>query len=124
MSDAIDPALDAEEWRVRRFEPLSEPALSVHDDGDGIEFVTHDDSGRMTGKYKIEYWSPDDHAGVIALLNSGLPDTDPRKITREWVREIRGAARDYALPDGFLHSGDVLNRIADALESYLPPEAP
>lgn len=109
MSDAIPPALTPDEWA--RVEPS--------------DIYGHDDGGVYVGAYRggdIEV-GVRDHA-LIALANAALPDTDPRKITREWVREIRGAARDYALPDGFLHSGEVLNRIADALASYLPPETP
>jgi hypothetical protein len=55
----------------------------------------------------------------IALANHALLDTDPRKITRGMVNALRDTASD--------HQWDVdlntfLNAIADALDSYLPPE--
>lgn len=59
----------------------------------------------------------DDFAALIALANAALPDEDPRKLRREHVEVLRSA------PDG---PGDVspLFELADAIESFLPPETP
>jgi hypothetical protein len=57
-------------------------------------------------------------ATVIALANAALPNDDPHKITRAMIDEIRHAS------DEVPYAGIELDRIADALASYLPPETP
>lgn len=100
----IDPALTAEEWG----DVLGDPMLA---DGD-VHTVAR------------SWIMPDPTpAQWIALANAMLPDSDPRKITREKLATIRHALdllprveqddyADYSTAEAF----------ADALESYLPPE--
>lgn len=101
MTDHIEPAASDHEWR---------------------QF-------RLNGKDQLmpRYFAHCDHPSFIAKHNDALPESDLRKITREWVEEIRNAAGvEYfgvgPLPDGFPPS--LLAHIADALESYLPPPPP
>lgn len=65
-------------------------------------------------------WEPDGLPKIIALANADLPDSDPRKITREKLAGLRVALSTTSRP------ADVYNRVGgaflDALESYLPPE--
>lgn len=52
------------------------------------------------------------HLGhLIRAVNGSLPDDDPRKVTREKVDLVAEIAKEYRL----------LQPLADALESYLPP---
>lgn len=70
---------------------------------------------------------PDDLVALIAHANAALPDYDPRKVTREMVallREIVDDERRGAVLGEYginLRDVDRLERLADALESYLPP---
>jgi hypothetical protein len=82
------------------------------------------------------------HAGRIALHNAALPDTDPRKLRREWIADLRIAQNEaqdaawrscqngspgkpcddcQAAVDAFKAR---LQSIANAIASYLPPETP
>lgn len=81
-----------------------------------------------------------DEPALIAACNALLPDSDPRKITRDKVNALREmvsyidapheAAVRFARMDGIddpsedlstVEAGRWLWRLADALESYLPP---
>lgn len=62
---------------------------------------------------------------IIAVVNDALPDSDPRKITREKLGWIRSAIESIVAEWGeakldAVRNGD-LQAFADALESYLPP---
>lgn len=129
MSDRIEPALDAEEWEskvARRgagypsFIAMLEPGLTVVGAASAYE---HEQSVEVvTGALPA----------LIALANAALPDTDPRKITREKVELIRdGVQQIAAAVDDMRPSTEkadaralsvALGAFADALESYLPPE--
>lgn len=65
----------------------------------------------------------DDMHALIALANAALPADDPRKITREKVRDLH-ATLDALERDGFGLNIAIpsLRTLAAALESYLPPE--
>lgn len=129
MSEKIEPALSAEEWAEERFAPTSDLQIVIHNDGDGIEFVIYpDDEARfqrkgLLSKHKLEF--ADDLAGVIAVLNAGYPDSDPRKITRFHVVLLRNAAERLRGTDGEPEEIEqvkaYLEDLANALESYLPP---
>lgn len=54
----------------------------------------------------------------VAIANAALPDTDPRKITREHIRACRRELNDWVED-----RDEILKRLAAVLESYLPPEA-
>jgi hypothetical protein len=112
---SIEPALTAEEWvRARAFLPFRDPR--------NVAELTHAPKGRL--------------AAEIALANDALPDTDPRKITRDFVfdmRETAALARDalavYGAPATWGNAPRSLLVIIEraeahvhALASYLPPE--
>lgn len=134
MSDKIESALTAEEWKERRVRFVGLPELVLHDDGDGMELVVYA-GDCIWEKLKFNQAPAIDLPSLIALANAALPDSDPRKITREDVEVLRSAAEDleHACEYGrwcrwcIDHSLGLANRVrlkrlADALESYLPPE--
>jgi hypothetical protein len=69
-----------------------------------------------------------DLAALIALANAAMNDEDPRKFTREHVVALRSAteelARDYdaVATDARSARAGLLDDLADAIESFLPPE--
>jgi hypothetical protein len=85
--------------------------------GDGGVYVGAHTGGDMEVGHRY-------HA-LVALANAALPDTDPRKITREWVRKIREVSEQYENTwddtKGGSYPDPLLVQIADALASYLPP---
>jgi hypothetical protein len=98
-SRAIETALTAEEWKR-----LHESTAVVR------EFVLLD-KDRKT-------WELSTHQ-EIALLNSELPDGDPRKITREDVALLRSLDVRTAESPDLMHDIDTL---AAKLAALLPPE--
>lgn len=114
MSDRIEPGLTAEEWA--NVGPSSN--LSLWGDGSGAIEVEG---------AKPFYVNPEERpAALIALFNAALPDSDPRKITREMIASLRRAqecAEYYSdnSDENNEHSHALLG-IVDALSSYLPPE--
>jgi hypothetical protein len=71
---------------------------------------------------------PEDLRALIALANAALPDDDPRKITRAGVTAMRDdaaklRARSLNGDDDLFLIAWRLSLLADALESYLPPES-
>lgn len=118
MSEKIEPALTATEWSE-----LLAPPVDSHQ---GIQHVGNCDicSGQHYG------------AARIAIANYLLPDSDPRKITRETIALLRAAAHACSEDDYYIAAylgradyfwgretllADHFAAIADALESYLPP---
>ena len=110
MSDPlrIEPALSAEEWKdvPRRLE-------TNYDDG-----LYQLCSPGITAKNLPE---------IIARANALLPDSDPRKITWEWIEMIRqcadfieGAYGGQGEREDNARYAARVRRIADALASYLP----
>jgi hypothetical protein len=76
--DKIEPALTAEEWAH---------AMDA-DVRDGLA-------------YEVCYlWGRSRPAGAIAIANAALPDSDPRKITRDEPSMLRNVAE--ALPENSL----------------------
>jgi hypothetical protein len=143
MTDRIEPALTSEEWRA------IEDVECVDDDAPGnkvgIELVYGDPSDELTPRIRVEDGKVSIRDGVsetaevpiavvIAIANDALPDTDQRKITRDAVADLRYAAymlmevsreADSEAEMESLHArSDRLTRLADALESYLPPPEP
>jgi hypothetical protein len=126
MGEKIEPAMTPKEW--------NEPEIDV---GCGLVWLGLDASpSRATGDteamemgppYLVATWNSvnDEQTltrlpAIIALANAALPDDDPRKVTHETVRALRSAG--WAL-DGAHQTdhGDRVRRVADVLESYLPP---
>jgi membrane protein required for beta-lactamase induction len=113
MTDRIEPALSEAAWRYWLADP---------------DYIR---SSIAIGCDAISYDLRQEPARLLALANAALPDSDPRKITRTWVTELRGLA--VALEKIARHAGAsdemhaVAERIrdrADALASYLPLEEP
>jgi hypothetical protein len=102
MSDKIEAALTSDEWKALQWS----------------EFAAAD----MIAASRVPF--ADRPLAIIAILNAALPDSDPRKITREWIQSIRDSA-DAVDGEWGVGKGDHpiairLAAIADALESYLP----
>lgn len=96
MPDQIEPALTPSEWaRV--------PEHAAHD---GLQ-------NAIAIAVRARRFP-----SVIALSNSTLPDNDPRKITPDRIKAMRDCAEQLGLM-GYDDYG--LQRFADALASYLPP---
>jgi hypothetical protein len=99
MTDTITPALSAEEWAARRA-----GATDIYS-----TFVAAD--------------SPDEFFYLIACLNDHMPDSDPRKITRDQVDALADVAdkatvrhwhdAHYAAPH--------IRALVAALRALLPP---
>jgi hypothetical protein len=103
VSEKIEPALTPEEWNRPLRPSIASPSASS---GTVVVDTYIADAARRV-------------PAAIAILNQLLPDSDPRKITRATVQRLRRTA--YDAPDGY--SGPTwLADLADALESYLPPE--
>ena len=129
MSDEakIKPALSDAEWKRASIEPGVRAALAF--------------PSRNTSKSRPERSikvPADQAARVVAIANASLADTDPRKITRGKVdaltHVIRAHRRDlkekYGLEETWNevargHAGyaSQLDRLAEALEAYLPPRS-
>lgn len=97
MSEKIEPALTSQQW---------------------AEVESYD--GPLFYDEAIQNCPPESLPYLIALANAALPDSDPRKITREKVDALRITLlnKGSAFGKGF----GLVNQIADALSSYLPPE--
>jgi hypothetical protein len=101
MTDRIEPALTAEEW------------ASIQA-GNGIPYMT-----RCSVVDDLRGLDDGDTHAAIAYANHLLPDSDPRKITRERIAAMRNTVTNLSLVDP---DGEVVDAFADALASYLPPE--
>jgi hypothetical protein len=101
----IEPALSAKEWRDEMdfAGPSSELTRAV-----GVAVLSRPKDPKSALR------------ALIALANHALEDDDPRKITRNLVHGLRQWATRLTLEG---NGEEELNAIADALESYLPPEA-
>lgn len=115
-----------------------EPALTPHEWEDALDPDVRDGLAHE----KSYLWGRARPHAAIAILNAALPDSDPRKITREtvkmlralavWQRSLTPAVTHIAIASGERTKGEMraftgtaaadINQIADALESYLPPE--
>lgn len=116
MSDKIKAALSPEQWAwIDAAEPWSreERLRSI------IHLCTSDEHGNA------ESFGSDAAPEIIAAANSLLPDSDLRKITREWVERLRKWAddADAATYDRLQLDPAEAREMAVALESYLPPES-
>ena len=103
--------------------PEIEPATSAED------WAVHIEAARDAGLSLQAYlWAGQAYpARTIALANAALPDSDPRKITRHHVERLRMVAatlhmRESGMAGPMTIVSNELNEIAEALESYLPPE--
>ena len=123
MTDRIEPALSAEEWEAYQDTRLRAGDLYVE--------------GNSRARWE-DYELPPTTAGAIAILNHELPNSDPGKITRAMVQDLRESARlahdalkVYGPEETWGNTPRTLAAMADrgmshaaALESYLPPPEP
>ncbi|MDB4914066.1 MAG: hypothetical protein JWM95_1710 [Gemmatimonadetes bacterium] len=109
MTDRIEPALSAEEWRALQSVKIGSSAYAL------------DEISRST----VSQERSDNECSValIAVLNAALPDSDDRKFRSHWIEWLRTEA-DILKRAGAGAGALCANEIADALESYLPPELP
>lgn len=107
MNDTkIEPALSAEEWSEVR-----EPGV-IRENGGLVYELSY--IGWLSTERRIP--------ASVAILNAALPDSDPRKITRETIAALDWVLKQAGGTGDWLHSvEDKLKPIRDALESYLPP---
>src|SRR5439155_23493362 len=89
MSDAIRPALEPAEWKVRRSGPISLDVV------DRIDYIVIEGPNGET----VKVTGADEIFALISLANDALPPDDPRKITHGWlarVENIRDMISDIA----------------------------
>src|SRR5439155_4250965 len=89
MSDAIRPALEPAEWKVRRSGPISLDVV------DRIDYIVIEGPNGET----VKVTGADEIFALISLANDALPPDDPRKITPGWlsrIETIRDMIRDLA----------------------------
>lgn len=128
MTDKIEPALTESQWEARNrgdqiMHPLGAPDVRWNQMSRSVTI------GPPVGGASL-YAA--DAPKWIALLNAALPDTDPRKITREWTHNLRTVAdflEHLSIDESANliaweergHAAIRLREYAAALESYLPP---
>lgn len=107
MSEKIEPALTPEEWAKL----LGGGML----DGRWVDGIWKSGGVSVNSEYTVPL---SELPGAIAIFNAALPDSDPRKITREDVALLRDMPEWVFPTDTLLR----LESLARRLESYLPPE--
>lgn len=131
MTDTLkpEPALTPDDWiavRGGRF-VRSGVGSGTSSDRDHVHAVMVAAGGRMIFPEGIAGSVVHSPERLIALANAALPDTDPRKITRETVSALRIAAIALDMDaaafdvDNNAHA-QAVRALAAALASYLPPE--
>jgi len=120
MTDAIRPALEPGEWKVRRSGPISLDVVNR------IDYIVIEGPNGET----VKVTGADEIFALISLANDALPPDDPRKITHGWlarIETIRDMIRDLA------ESGDTTlapyrqelasgwDQMAQVLSAILPP---
>ena len=110
------PALAPEQWAQFFGEGGYTPlyATVVQRNHDGTFIVFPEGEGAT--------FAPHELPGLIALANAALPDDDPRKLRREHIAALRDATVRDVIGDEDREQTNILRNLADALESYLPPE--
>ena len=89
MSDAIRPALEPSEWKLRRSGPISLDVV------DRIDYIVIEGPRGET----VKVTGADEIFALISLANDALPPDDPRKITHGWlarVETVRDMIHDFA----------------------------
>jgi hypothetical protein len=116
MSDqAITPALTPEEWA----EALERGGLSK----DGTYYLPERAPNGLTVGITSEigtFFHQQEIPTLIALANHALPDTDPRKLTREDLHAVMDASNGQE--SEFNEGDDRLYRLEAKLAALLPPD--
>lgn len=120
MSDApkIEPALTAEEWEQRTYRSITGREFS-HIEAQGVQL--HDNGVMVLVGLDDDRDINASPAALIALANAALPDSDPRKITREKIEHMKAIAESIRPTTSNESHIGFLEEFATALESYLPP---
>lgn len=128
MSESIEPALPPELWpRARKWKSRIAAMITLEGGNDselGVPDLRVDGSNQRE-RDAVHY------VAAIALLNDDLPDSDDRKITREWLSDLEHAVDalgDLASVDPDVDRIARLNELiarlehqAAAIASLLPP---
>lgn len=148
MSEKIEPALAAEVWaKIRQYKNHGLFAVIALEGGNDTEIGAIASRATRCGDWDAAEREDNRkrEAAAIAALNDALPDDDPRKITRDKIRLLRETVGEFAVQwqidlehleaevaraatkGGRVRAKEVervvgLVALADALESYLPPE--
>ena len=98
MQIEIAPALEQQEWKDLRC-----GCIAIDQVGEETHVVVTDPDGEV-----VSVSGPQELFALMALANAALPVGDPRKITREWIEQLR--------------NGDASSRVrlADVLSALLP----
>ena len=121
MSEAIRPALEPSEWKVRRSGPISLDAI------DRTDYIVIEGPGGETVKVS----GADEIFALISLANDALPDDDPRKIRHEWlarietIRDMFSELAERGEPHLASHRRDLAagwEEMAQVVKAILPPE--
>lgn len=112
MSEELEPALTAEEWRGVGPSGVGHPPMPS----------TLDD---------ITYLDDDDLPKAVAIANFSLAVDSPYKITRADIAFVDAIVRGSPQPDTATSEGRLINvglqslrRLSAKLAALLPPEAP
>ena len=127
----IPPALSESEWAAETV-PMPDTKASR-------TFRAQTTIGGLSIDGQIHIRDVNDLAALIALANAAMNDEDPRKFRRDQVTNLRLIAGAIASehseneqgidakgdPTLCMHcAAEALHELADALESYLPPQTP
>lgn len=122
MSDAIRPALEPAEWKLRRSGPISLDVIDRHD-----YIVIEGPSGET-----VKVSGTDEIFALISLANDALPPDDPRKITHGWlarietIRDMLGDLADSgeeSLASDRRDLAAAWDQMAQVLKAILPPDS-
>ena len=102
MTDKIEPVLSTDDWKA-----FWRDVSATRASGASPVLVVHDGDPRTQLPQ------------IIARANALLPDSDPRKITHVLVARLRVTAEHAGGPGA---GPTWLADLADAMDSYLPPE--
>jgi hypothetical protein len=95
---------------------MSKPALTPEEWHNGL---------RAPASLRSRLREESNYRGLLALENALLPEDDPRKLTREMVDALRSWIANPLDPplktDGTIPDIDSARRLADVVESLLPP---
>jgi hypothetical protein len=124
MTDEIERALSDDEWEAGmcQFDDMNGQMTEVVH---SVELADHEAErvffiGREWPTEGVLLTDHSQVTAVIAIANHALPDSDPRKITRERVTAVRDFLNGVDEDSRFDDVREVAAAFANALESYLP----
>ena len=121
MTDAIRPALEPAQWKLRRSGPFSLDVI------DRVDYIVIEGPNGET----VKVTGADEIFALISLANDALPPDDPRKITHGWlarIEAVRDLIRDMAdggdasLVEARRELAAGWDQMAQVLSAILPPE--